>query len=57
MQTSEMKTQKTTKGITLRDRKRSENIRQDCKIYDVVRWVRSRRRCWRDHVERTSPKG
>ncbi|XP_055389680.1 uncharacterized protein LOC129618740 [Condylostylus longicornis] len=39
-------------GYSLGNRIRSEAIREECNIQDVVRWTRSRRRYWRDHVER-----
>jgi hypothetical protein len=40
------------KGLTLRDRIRSDEIRAECNVIDVARWVRTRMRNWRDHVDR-----
>jgi hypothetical protein len=39
------------KGVTLRDRIRSDDIRAECKVIDVAR----RRRNWRDRVDRMGP--
>lgn len=50
--TTEMKTLRAITNLSLRDRVRSERIRETCNIQDVVRWTRDRRRRWRDHVER-----
>lgn len=52
MRTTEMKTLRSIAGVTLHDRVRSDNIRETCKIQDVVRWVRTRRRNWNDHINR-----
>lgn len=46
---------RTIQGISLRDQVRSANIREECKIQDVMRWTRSRRRKWRDHIDRMEP--
>jgi hypothetical protein len=47
-----MRVLRNIKGVTLRDRIRSNNIRAECNAIDVARWVRTRRRNWRDHVDR-----
>ncbi|XP_030746593.1 uncharacterized protein LOC115875313 [Sitophilus oryzae] len=50
---------KSALGYTLYDRKRTKEIRKTCKIWDVARWTRNRRREWRDHVDeqyKTAPK-
>lgn len=52
MRTTEMRTSRSIVGVSLRDRIRSSQIREQCKVQDVVRWVRARRRLWRDHVLR-----
>lgn len=52
MRTTEMKTLRMITGTSLRDRIRNTQIREDCKIAEVGKWVRDRRRRWRDHVER-----
>lgn len=39
-------------GHPLRDHKRNEDIRQQCEVEDIVRWVRARRRERGDHVNR-----
>lgn len=52
LRATEMKTLRSITGKTLRDREKSSDIRALCDIQDVVRWARSRRRAWRDHVDR-----
>lgn len=52
LRTTEMKTLRAIKGVTLRDQLRSSDIRQELQTEDVVRWIRVRRRHWRDHVDR-----
>ncbi|XP_055714317.1 uncharacterized protein LOC129808563 [Phlebotomus papatasi] len=52
LRTTEMKTLRTICGYSLRDKKRSSDIREECEVQDIVRWSRSRRRYWRDHVNR-----
>ena len=37
-------------GYTLYDYKRSKEIRETCEIQDVVRWAKTKRNQWRDHV-------
>lgn len=43
MRTTEMKTLRTIKGVSLRDRIRSQDIREELGIQDVVRWVSERK--------------
>lgn len=52
MRTTEMKTLSATAGRTLRDRGRNTRIRKECGIEDVVKFVRNRRRYWRNQVQR-----
>ncbi|XP_055378925.1 uncharacterized protein LOC129610383 [Condylostylus longicornis] len=52
LRATEMKTLRKICDKTLRDQIKSAEIRKSCKIPDIVRWVRGRRRDWRDHVER-----
>lgn len=52
MRTNEMRTLRAITGNTLRDHRRSEEIREECGILDVVRWSRARRRYWNEHVSR-----
>ncbi|XP_056641765.1 uncharacterized protein LOC130448413 [Diorhabda sublineata] len=52
LRTTEMKTLRSITGKTLRDRIRSNEIRRMCDVPDIVRWARTRRRAWRDHVNR-----
>ena len=54
LRTTEMKTLRPIAGVTLRDRVRNSEIRRICEVEDVVRWGRTRRRFWRDHVGRAS---
>jgi hypothetical protein len=39
-----MRVLRNIKGVTLRDRIRSHDIRAECNIIDIARWVRTRRR-------------
>lgn len=50
--TTEMRTLRAIKGVTLRDHVRSHDIRQELEVQDIACWARVRRRQWRDHVER-----
>lgn len=52
LRTAEMRILKCITGNTLRDRIRNEDICNTCKIQDVIRWARMRRRTWRYHVEK-----
>lgn len=47
-----MRILRTIKGVILRDRIRSQDIREELGDQDMVRWVRTHKRFWRDHVER-----
>jgi hypothetical protein len=40
---AEMRVLRSIKGVTLRDRIRSDDIRAECNVIDVARWVRTRR--------------
>ncbi|XP_072766481.1 uncharacterized protein [Anoplolepis gracilipes] len=44
LRTTEMRTLRAIRGVNLGDRMRSEQIRRECKIQDIVRWTRTRRR-------------
>ncbi|XP_044749778.1 uncharacterized protein LOC123310376 [Coccinella septempunctata] len=55
MRTTEMRILRTIRGITLRDRIRNTDTLRELGIRDVFRWVRTRRRYWRDHVDRMGP--
>lgn len=48
--TNEMKTLRTIKEVTLKGHVKSNNIRGN--VEDVVRWIRTRKRNWRAHVDR-----
>lgn len=39
-------------GHTLLDKVRNEDIRNECDIRDILRWSRTRRRAWKNHVNR-----
>ncbi|XP_055378969.1 uncharacterized protein LOC129610426 [Condylostylus longicornis] len=54
LRATEMQTLRQICGYTLLDKKRSADVREECKIQDIVRWTRCRRRYWRDHVNRMS---
>ncbi|XP_045463721.1 uncharacterized protein LOC123673284 [Harmonia axyridis] len=55
MRTTEMKVLRTIRGITLRDRIRNTDTLRELGVQDVVRWVKERRRFWRDHVDQMGP--
>lgn len=44
LRSTEMRILRTIRGISLRDQINSATIREECKIQDVVKWARSRRR-------------
>ncbi|XP_044753795.1 uncharacterized protein LOC123313132 [Coccinella septempunctata] len=52
IRTTEVKILRNISGYTLRDRKRNTDIRHECQVEDIVRWGRTRRRAWNDHVDR-----
>ncbi|XP_050516829.1 uncharacterized protein LOC126891647 [Diabrotica virgifera virgifera] len=52
MRTLEMGTLRSIQGQTLCDRIRSENIRQNCEIQDIGKWVRQRRKYWNKRIKR-----
>ena len=53
LRTTEMRALRAIAGVTLRDRQKSNEIRERCDgMPDVVRWSRGRRREWREHVDR-----
>lgn len=52
---TEIKTLTSIMDVTLSDRKRSSDLRNECdEVTDIVRWVRGRRREWKAQVERIS---
>jgi len=52
LRTNEMKILRNITNKRLTDRIRSQVIREECGVEDIVRWGRERRRKWRDHVNR-----
>ena len=52
LRTTEMRTLREITGCSLRDHIRSNDIRTQCGILDVMRWGLLKRREWRDHVDR-----
>ncbi|CAG9839125.1 unnamed protein product [Diabrotica balteata] len=50
LRVAEMKTLRTIMGKRRRDRVRNTNIREQCKIQDILRWGRQRKRMWYNHV-------
>ena len=50
--TIEMKTIRATHGKTLRDKIRSDQLRQLSGIQDIIKWVNVQRKEWDAHVER-----
>ena len=52
LRTIEMKTIRATHGKTLRDKIRSDQLRQLSGIQDIIKWVNVQRKEWDAHVER-----
>lgn len=52
MTTVEMRILRSISGYSLYDRKTNEEIRNKCGIQDVTKWVKKRRKEWRDHTLR-----
>lgn len=46
-----MKILRKIQGVTLRDR-RSADIRRECKVKDVIKWTKKRKKEWNDYVSR-----
>ncbi|XP_044760249.1 uncharacterized protein LOC123317707 [Coccinella septempunctata] len=55
LRTTEKKALRSIAGKTLLDRIPNSQIRELCKVQDVVRWGRQRRRDWNQHVSRMDP--
>lgn len=49
-----MRVLRTTKGITLRDKVRSDIIKRECEIDDIERWVRRPLKRWHESWTSTS---
>ena len=52
LRTIEMKTIRAIHGKTLRDKFRSDQLRQLSGIQDIIKWTNVRRKEWDAHVER-----
>lgn len=52
MRTVEIKLLRTICGLTLRDSLTNTNIRERCKIDDVVKFMKRRKTEWNEHVKR-----
>ena len=57
LRSTEMKTLRSILGLTLWDKIRSKDIREECKIQDIVTWTKDRRRYWNEHVDRANAEG
>ena len=44
LRSAEMKTLRSILGLTLWDKKKSKEIREECEIQDIVKWTKDRRR-------------
>ena len=51
LRTTEMRIIRTIHVKTIRDKIRSEDLREQNKIQDIADWVGVRRKCWADHIE------
>lgn len=52
LRTVEMNTLRAIIGKTRLDRIRNSDVRQQCDIIDVTKFIKKRRRCWDEHVSR-----
>lgn len=52
MTTTEMRTLRSIAGVTLHDRQMNDEIGEKCGVQDVTKWIKTRRKGWRDHVLR-----
>ena len=52
LRTLEMRILRRSAGFSLYDRQRNDHIRELCKVEDVVKWSKHRRREWNAHVDR-----
>jgi len=52
LRTTDMKTKRAIHGKTLRDKIRSDHLRQLSRIQDMIKWTEDRRREWDAHVGR-----
>jgi len=50
--TTETRTLRITRGVNWRDRMSNEQIRHDCSIRDIIRWIRESWRYWKGHAKR-----
>ena len=57
LRSTEMKTLRSILGLTLWDKIRSKDIREECEIQDIVKWTKDRRRYWNEHVDRANAEG
>ena len=54
LRTTEMKTLRSAIGVTLWDRMRNKDVRDQCNIQDINKWIQVRRKKWSNHVDRAS---
>ena len=54
LRTTEMKTLRSAIGVTLWDRMRNKDVRDQCNIQDINKWTRVRRKEWSNHFDRAS---
>ena len=57
LRTTEMKIIRVIRGKTLRDKIRSDQLRQLSGIQDIIKWGNVRRGEWGDHVDRMEENG
>lgn len=55
MTTTEMNSLRAIVGKTRFDRVPNTEIRNQCDIQDISKWVKTRRKAWNEHVDRASP--
>ena len=54
MRSAEMITLRSITGRTLWDRVRNKDIRKECNLQDIAKWIKGRREAWNEHVGRAS---
>ena len=54
LRTTEMKTFRSAIGVTLWHRMRNKDVRDQCNIQDINKWIRVRPKEWSNHVDRAS---
>ena len=54
LRTTEIKTLRSAIGVPLWDRMRNKDVRDQCNVQDINKWIRVGRKEWSNHVDRAS---